>query len=262
MNIPISYIVLCFNDHPALDLTLKSLHNELFKEDEIILVDSSDNRDEAIALINSKSFNCEVKTFHINPNGVFPAYNYAIKKSSKKYIQKINSGDTLIKGSRKVIQKNLINHHEFPIHVYKQRTTGVGSYDLIFEPTANSLWPLQSIIAKKDIFYELGFYLEDYKYNADQNFFMLARKSYKFILFKEVLSTYDSFGISSGFNFKHCKEHFVLRRLQGYNHFLSFYFSFFSPFARITIEKFFGSKAAFFIKSKIFNYYKNINQNQ
>ncbi len=253
----ISYIVLTYNDHTNLELTLNSLEKELLFADELILVDSSDNKNKTEEIIDSYNFNCNINYFYIKPEGVFPAYNFAIKKSSKQFIQKINSGDTLIKGSRSLIHKNLKKNADFPIQVYSQKTTGVPGNDLIFSPSENSLWPLQSVICRKDIFEDLGFYNDTYKYNADQNFFMEARRIYKYIIYKNVITTYDSFGISSGLNLKHFKEHFVLRRLQGKNIFSSFFLAGIRPFIRLTIQKFLGDNFAFYLKSKVFKHYRS-----
>mgnify|MGYP001185381562 CR=1 FL=1 len=254
----ISYIVLCFNDHENFKLTLDSLENELLIDDELIVIDSSKDTEIAIDILKSKNFKCKVNNFYLDPSGVFPAYNFGVKKSSKKFIQKINSGDTLIKGARKIIQFNLEKFKDVSIFVYHQRTTGVGKNDLIFYPSSNSIWPLQSVIAEKQIFIKQGFYDESYKYNADQNFFMIARKVYKFKIFDDILTTYDSFGISAGFNCQHFKEHFTLRKLQGHNTLVSFYLAGIRPFFRICIQKIFGDRFVFFLKNKIFKHYKKI----
>lgn len=252
----ISIVVLCFNDHENFQITLDSLENELIESDELIIVDSSHDENICKEQIHKKSFKCECLYFHLPPQGVYPSFNYALSKCSKEFIQKINSGDTLLRNSREKI-KNVMVNEDNEIYVFSQISSGANSMNTIFTPNANSLWPMQSLIIKKELFRKYGKYDESFKFSADQMLFYKMRRSSKYRIYNTVITTYDTDGLSTSISLVHLNELWALHRYGGNGIIKSLFLAYFFPIVRRIIEIIFGKKTLFFLKNSFLSHYSS-----
>ena len=82
-------------------------------------------------------------------------------------------------------------------------------------PSLLSIWPHQSVIYKRELHDEFGYFSSNYKIISDQVFFEKI-KNIKKLLIKfnnNSLTTYDITGISSIMNRKSLKEYKILNKL-------------------------------------------------
>ena len=96
-------------------------------------------------------------------------------------------------------------------------------------PSLLSIWPHQSVIYKRELHDEFGYFSSNYKLISDQVFFEKIKNIKKLLIKfnKNSLTTYDITGISSIMNRKSLKEYKILNKLRGKNNFklfLRYYF--------------------------------------
>jgi hypothetical protein len=258
MSASLSIIIPCCDDFENFKYTLSSLKNELLLEDEIIIIDSSDNTDEISSILNTMVYKCPVKYFWTPKSGVYDAQNRGIDESGKKWIQIINSGDSLCAGGRQVIMDNIIKYPDIEMHVYGGISRIVNELDHFFSPTSRSLWPHQSIIVAKHVYDELGHYQLKYRYIADQIFFAKARYRFTYQIYSINLTEYLLGGMSSSVKMENLQEIYILHRAMKRNILFSYCRAYILPLTRKIMESILGVKVTSYIKSIIFPHYKRL----
>lgn len=245
----ISYVVPTFNDEDAFLRTIASLAEQVLLGDEILIIDSSPNS-YIDKVLNSFIWPCSLVRIWIEPQGVYAAQNIGILKASRKWIQILNSGDKVLPGGRNFVQKILTSSSpDVQMHIFSQKVSSK-NFDLgyVFTPTANGIWPHQSIIASQLLYRNLGIYSLHYKLAADQIYFSKARKIYAFILYEFPLTDYDDGGISSRVNLKACHEVYALNLALGCGIFLSTLKGYVLPTIRFLLEYLLGKQITMKIK--------------
>jgi glycosyltransferase involved in cell wall biosynthesis len=212
---PISVIIPTYNDFSAFVCTYQSICNQLMVDDELIIIDSSDDLSKVKNYINTDKPKFKISNFWISPCGIYPAMNYGINKCNNLFIQILNSGDLYLPSTREKISRAF---HEFPvakIYVFEQLAGYEGIQNMRFSPTENSLWPHQSVLVHFDIYKMLGGYNEKFKLISDQVFFANARKLKKHVIISQPITSYDLDGVSSKLSFVNIKETYILWRVMG-----------------------------------------------
>lgn len=212
-KIPISLIIPTFNDFSAFMKTFESIKNQLKADDELIIIDSSDDRTQIKKYINDNKVKFKILNLWIKPNGIYPAMNYGIRKCSNFLIQILNSGDIYLNNAREIISREVNKNSEAKIYVFDQISGYEGIQNIRFSPTKNSLWPHQSVLVHREIYKSLGEYNENFKLISDQIFFASARKLKKHLIINEPITYYDLSGISSKLSFINIKETYILWRI-------------------------------------------------
>ena len=253
-EIGLSVITPCYNDHTALNTTLHSLVNELFEYDQLVIVDSSDGKDEVYKVVSSVGISCEVLIIWMPPAGVYGAINTGIMQANRPWIQILNSGDMLLHGARKQIDLELSKHPSILLHVFRQSAGSSNTTAYIFTPTESTVWPHQSIIVNRQIHDYFGLYDVNFKNVSDQLFFSKARKKFKYKLHRFILTYYDLTGISSKISFKASIESYICWRQLGNGIFISFVKSFILPIIRVIV----GKEISNFLKRYFFSHYKSV----
>jgi glycosyltransferase involved in cell wall biosynthesis len=254
----ITFVVVARNDLKGFAITSKSIVSEAHKTDELLVVDGSDT-DEIMQLIeaNEYSNSCTVAYHRDNKQGVFPAQNIGLRNASKEWVCVINSGDTLIAGSRQIIEEKIANHPANDLHIFSQiaiSEDGLKKY--IFTPTASTLWPHQSILIRLAIHDKFGLYDETYKYSAEQLFFATVRHKIRHAIHAEIISTYLLGGFSDKVDIRHCREQYTVRRLIGNNRVLAVFRSWISPCFRVLLRFVVGEHITLALKKIVFRHYK------
>lgn len=208
----ISFIVPCFNDQHEMAKTVHSIISQSHDSDEVIVIDSSFNKNLAKNLLNKYSKKDNLIYRHTPPKGIYPAQNYGIKIAKNEWIHIINSADYLLDNARKEIAKAIFDYGNKDLLVFSQMVTLNNKKVLIYTPDKLSIWPHQSILVKRDVHNKLGLYDESLKFTADQMFLFKARKKFSHVIIPFVLSSYDLSGASSKFSIKQCSELFKLGR--------------------------------------------------
>jgi glycosyltransferase involved in cell wall biosynthesis len=257
MNITLSIVTPCCNDFENLVSTLTSMRDELNDRDELVIVDSSTDRERVRALVGSISLPCAHRYVWMPPKGIYGAQNRGILETTGEWIQIVNSGDRLCLGARREIEKALNAYPDVKVHVFRQRGVAPNVASHVFSPTANSVWPHQSIIVHKSVYQKEGLYSEEYRLCADQVYFAKVRRSYQWKLHPFVLTDYLLGGLSSGVAYKNLCEIYSLRRALGQGLVRSIIGSFILPVGRKVLEKAVGQKAVINLKCRLFSCYRH-----
>ena len=219
----ISFVIPSFNDQYETIKTIRSISYQADENDEIIIVDSSHDKDLIPNLLNDLEDTIKHVYLHTPPNGIYPAQNMGISHASNEWVQIINSADYLLDGGRIAAAEAIKEFgKDNEIIVFSQMTTLNDKKVLIFRPDANSIWPHQSILVKKVVYEDFGLYDENYSYASDQIFFFSIRSKVNFIITDFTLTSYDLSGVSSNFSLKQCSEINLLSKLRGKNSIHSF----------------------------------------
>lgn len=225
MKKKITIIIPTYNNPHELEATLDSIieFSNLF---DLFIIDSSTlyplNFKHKNVLLNSSNW--------IKPSGVYDAINKGINLCKTSYLMTLNSGDIAnTQNLKEAIMSDLYSCGE-------DLDIIVGAQDVMYKnifykyiPSLLSIWPHQSVIYKKKLHDEFGYFNSSYKIISDQIFFEKI-KNIKKLLIKfnnNSLTTYDVTGISSMMNRKSLKEYKILNKIRGKNNFkliLRYYF--------------------------------------
>ncbi len=199
-------VIPTFNDEDNFKTTFHSIRKVLNYFD-IAIIDSSSNNN----IFNFISKFNNINYYKIPPKGVYNALNYGIKKLKNEYIISVNSGDKFESNNFLFFLKNnygLLNHYD--MIVFSQIATIEQKPIYKFKPNINTLFPHQSVIYKKIIHDEIGYFSEHFKLISDQIFFNKTKLSYKIKFVDLVLTTYDLNGLSSKVSLRNIREWKVL----------------------------------------------------
>ncbi len=251
---PISVIIPTYNDLSAFIYTYQSIYNQLMVDDELIIIDSSDDISKITNYINKEKPKFKISNFWINPSGIYPAMNYGIKKCSNLLIQILNSGDIYLPQTRERILRELNRNPEAKIYVFEQLAGHKGLQNMKFSPTEDSLWPHQSVLVHFDVYKMLGGYNEKFKLISDQVFFANARKLKRHVIINEPITSYDLEGVSSKLSFVNIRETYILWRIMGKSRSYSANKSFFL-IVKVFVKKIIGSQNLTKLRIMLFKYY-------
>jgi glycosyltransferase involved in cell wall biosynthesis len=213
----LSIITINLNNAAGLHKTIESVVNQTFTDFEFIIIDGG-STDESIDLIK-KSGKYFTKWISEPDSGVYQAFNKGISFAKGKYLLFLNSGDFLI--AYDVLKKIFSTAHTADILYGSFNISDKGQVNTVDPPpfiTFNALYNIglahQSTFVKRELFEKFGYYREDFKYNADIEFW------YRTILFggastekiNVLVSDYNLDGISSKQNTSKdfLKEHEII----------------------------------------------------
>lgn len=235
----ISYLVPTYNNLAQLEATLRSIDRDRGEFDQIIIVDSGDMHQSSMVI--EKTIPTMRGLVHVweRPGGVYPALNRGLREAQGEWIQVINSGDQLIRGSRGVLEA-VIQSTSINIHVFSQLTSYEGEILGRFTPQPRGIWPHQSIVIRRNVHSRLGGYREDLKFVSDQLFFSLARQSESFEIYEEAITIYDLDGMSSNPTWKLSKELYLLHRSLGKNRCQALGKGYLRPLSKLVLGKLLG----------------------
>ena len=220
--------------------TLGSLRDELTEQDELVIVDSSQDRNRALGLLQEAGLKCHFRHVWTAPEGVYPAFNIGLRLATSPWVQIINSGDLLLAGGREQIRAAVQADPRAEIHVFALRAGDPQGANTVFRPSPEGIWPFQSIIAAATVFGKLGFYDESLRIASDQIYFARARTECPWRFHDFVLTQYDLFGISSRVSLKISRELYLMWRALGRTPLTSFLKGYAFPFLRLVTEKTLG----------------------
>ena len=218
------------NDEKNISKTIDSVISQNFNSFEYIIVDgySSDNTKGVIEKYDDNRINF----FSINDNSVYEALNYGIKKSNGKYIVMLHSGDLfydedvlsrfneVIKNSE-IISSNCFYYKNDMNKIFRKwvkpfkRFNKLNSYKVAHT----------TMIIKKSIFLEVGYYSENFQISSDTEFILrllLKNKEIIYHNFNSVLMKHGGKSTSLKYFNKKLKED-----LQIYYQYFGFKFIFF-----------------------------------
>lgn len=203
----ISFIVICMDNFFDFKKTFHSLIHLVDSNNELIVVDSSSNKE--IKFFLDEFLSPNISYYYCKPSGIYPAQNFGIIKSNNEYIQIINSGDVLIDNGYKE-QLSSLSHAKKDVYVFNQFCSYNNEIMYEYKPDNQSIWPHQSLIYKRNLHEKYGLYSTKYKIISDQLFFKLIRNEISFEVVNKPLTIYDLSGVSSKLSFVLIKEKFIL----------------------------------------------------
>lgn len=253
----ISVITPVFNDFDEFFSTFESIKNQLEDGDELIIIDSSSDKNFIKDFCNSRKVKFKIQYFWYEPDGVYSAMNKGLLKCNNAFIQVLNSGDRYLPSARKLISIHLDTNPHIEIFIFDQLSGYDGEMSYRFSPTKSSLWPHQSSLVHYNIYQKLGFYNEAFDIISDQAFFSQARKVSKYIIINEPLTYYDLNGVSSVASFRNIRETYILWRMMNKNIIFCLAKSI-SLILKGIIQAFIGTKNMAKIRNFIFSHYSKI----
>ena len=199
--IKLSIITINYNNKNGLQKTIDSVISQSYKDFEWIIIDGG-STDGSKELIEQYS---QYITYWVSEpdNGIYHAMNKGILRAKGKYLQFLNSGDAF--------HSNNILYDIFIINSYNDDiitgsiitngkiTRGIGYKDISLNDFFyNSVYHPSTFI-KKSLFYEYGFYDENFKISSDWLFFIktIILGNATVIYIDKPLIDFDSNGIST-----------------------------------------------------------------
>lgn len=230
----LSVVVVTKDNAEELVDTLVSIERYCCENCEVIIINSG--AEESVYKIIEQSeirVKHDCNYFFQEPSGVFPAQNYGIAKANGEWVMVLNSGDMLSENARYILRQEYLEQWSLSnILVFSQLTLRNGQLAYRFTPTKTSIWPHQSVLVKKSVYDENGFYREDFKYAAEQFYFATLRKHIRYQLIDKDLTIYKLGGLSSSVNYQFSKELFAVWRELGTGVLQAFSKSFLLPYIR------------------------------
>ncbi|GAT62867.1 glycosyltransferase family 2 protein [Paludibacter jiangxiensis] len=203
----LSVITINKNNASGLKRTLQSVLMQTFTEFEYIIVDgvSTDSSLEVIQESEIKRNDIEYKWISEPDTGVFQAMNKGIQQATGEYLLFLNSGDFLV--NEKVLETVFKKHHSADFLLGQCNISDKGKVIHITTPPAKFTFGYlyehniahQATFIARRMFEQHGLYREDFRYNADIEFW------YRTIILQAcstetldiVISDYNLGGISS-----------------------------------------------------------------
>lgn len=203
----LSVITVNLNNAKGLQKTIESVLCQTFEDFEYIVVDGA-STDESIEIIQqkNKSANQQIHWISEPDSGIYEAMNKGIDLSKGEYCHFLNSGDYLASDTvySEIFSHNFIEDIIYgnQIDIFKDKkilNKGYQRSDLTFFDVFNGALYHSSSFTKRSLFFEYGFFDENYKIVSDYIFFVksigFGKASVKYI---DLLITYfDANGISS-----------------------------------------------------------------
>lgn len=203
--IRLTIITVNLNNKAGLQKTVESVFAQTFREFEYIIVDgaSVDGSIEEIRKIYNPDYH-RFKVISEPDSGVYEAMNKGIRAASGQYLLFLNSGDFLV--DEHVLQEVFKEDHSADFLLGKCHVSENGKVIWTSDPpdyvTFGFLYTQglahQSTFIKKDVFLQNGLYNENFRYNADIEYW------YRTIILKDcttarlslIVSDYNKHGIS------------------------------------------------------------------
>lgn len=202
----VSIITVNLNNAVGLRKTMQSVFEQTYVDFEYIIVDgaSTDGSIEVISEFNTGVLAC-FQYVSERDNGIYQAMNKGIRMSHGNYLLFLNSGDFLV--DKDVLMHVFSNNYIADILCAECNVSEDGKIIHTTKPPVNVTFGTlyrdglahQSTFIRRTLFYDLGFYREDFKYNSDIDFW------YRSIIINgatteriyTIISDYNLDGISS-----------------------------------------------------------------
>jgi glycosyltransferase involved in cell wall biosynthesis len=245
----LSLVIPCYNDAQAFSDTIRSIENEMEPNDEVIVIDSSDDRNHVHSVLAThSSLSCKVKCVWTPPKGVYDAFNVGLGLASKDWIQILNSGDHYVPAARRMISEAIGQNLDCLIHVFGQIATGKSDLTYLFLPDNQGVWPTQSVIINKSVHDAAGPFNVNYRIVSDQLYYADLRAKFSWMLHNSPLTTYDLHGLSATVSIRNSKELYVMWRALGLGPFRSVFRAYITPGARAVLNRVAGPTSVIILK--------------
>jgi len=209
MTVKISIITVVYNGGSFFEEAIKSVVNQNYSKKEYIIIDGG-STDQSLDII--KKYQDKIDTWVSEPdNGIYHAINKGIRLATGNVIGILNSDDILNDG---VLERVTLEFEENPsldyLYGYVERMNKTGevygiadsvSQDEMIEKMYKQIpIPHGALMAKKNLFDELGYYNTEYIINSDYDFILKLIENNKIGKKIELaVSRYRDGGISSGY---------------------------------------------------------------
>lgn len=211
----VSIVTVCYNE-PNLEDTCKSIVNQTYQDFEWIVIDACSN-DNTQKVWNKYKY--RIDTFICEPDdGVYDAYNKAIKLVKNKYVNFMNAGDSFYNNET---LENIFNNKDYDVdiiygnsnYLYTKNFSG-NKYNCPQLLTDNVIMlqniNTQAMFIKKCLFEKYGYYNEKYKILADYDRTICFYKNHvNFKYIPIIVCNYNTNGISSDKKYvEYCRKEY------------------------------------------------------
>lgn len=218
MKTKLSIITINRNNAEGLRKTIESVFQQTFSDFEYILVDGA-SMDDSVEVIQQFD-NSTIENYHWiseSDSGVYQAMNKGIRMAIGEYLLFLNSGDFLV--DKYVLNEAFSGKHSADFLLGRCYVSENGIVIHTTNPPAKITFGYlyeaglahQSTFIKREVFDKYGLYREDFKYNADIDFWyrtiVLACCSTETL--QTIITDYNTDGISS----KECNTDAYLKEM-------------------------------------------------
>lgn len=203
MNFKISIVTVCFNASSTIEVTIKSVLSQTYKDIEYIIVDGKSN-DETLKIINKYKKKI-TKIISEKDNGLYDAMNKGVKLVKGDYVIFLNADD---KFKDKNVVEHVVNSIENKVdYVYgdieffypdEYKFIRISRTTSLLELKKGNMPPHQGTFVRKELLEKFPFDLK-YRSSADFDFFCrLIKSGAKGKKINKIISIVQSGGVSSG----------------------------------------------------------------
>ena len=206
----ISVVTVVFNEADALEKTIVSVVNQLYKNVELIIIDggSSDGTLEVIRKYE-KDISCWVSE---SDHGIYDAMNKGIAIASGRWINFLNAGDSFL--NLEVLRKINFNRTESAVLVGNVKYESGRDFKSLRHPMMlkNSIHHQGAFYSRKS-FNDLGLFIIHYRILADYHFnFKCLKNGFIFVPLNLTVALCSDRGVSDTPNWINYKEEIEIRR--------------------------------------------------
>jgi len=195
LSTKITIITVCYNCRSDLELTVKSVLSQSFRDKEYVIVDGG-STDGSLEMLNN--YKDKISVLISEPDqGVYDAMNKGVKVAKGEWIICLNAGDTFASAStlsdvfkaeipecKSVIYSNFVLN--YPNGVQTLRTTSREDGEIHH----------QNIIYRRSLHHQYGYYIVTHPYIISDLLFFLAIPAEKYIKIPFIISYVKAGGIS------------------------------------------------------------------
>ncbi len=203
----LSVITVVRNDPEGFQLTLASLQSQELAGVEFVVIDSSDNRAEIPALLESCP-EISVNYYWVEPRGIYAAMNTGIDIAKGEYVFFANAGDSFFSDSVLASMRNLLNGAEpvwvvGRVHIIETNGNVVTTSRLNFEAERDRLFargifpPHQATVVRTRELKSIGGFSEQFAIAADYHAALKLAKISTPVVVDNVFMTFHEGGVST-----------------------------------------------------------------
>jgi len=197
----ISLITVVFNNKTGLELTIKSISEQTYKNFELIVIDGYSN-DGTIDIIDKYKDTISYSVVE-NDKGIYDAMNKGLDLASGEFVNFLNAGDTLYE--RDTLKKISLNISDFDsVYFSRAKVSFGGSYWIYPSFTVNDydLWLRRNLPNHQAMFFPKSFYSSvrydlRLKITGDDDYKLIALKSCSVEFIDQIFIEFERDGLSS-----------------------------------------------------------------
>jgi len=194
----ISVVSAVFNEEKNILRTLQSLNNQDFKNFEYIIIDNN-STDKTIKIINEFVSNFKITLISESDDGIYFAWNKALKIFNGEYISFLGAGDEYINSSslQDLVNESYKDHYDY-IHAKYICNNRIYGEILLWDKFKKYMTIMHcGALMSKNFINTQGFFNEKYQYAADYEYLLRSKGLIKHLFINKALINMIGYGVSN-----------------------------------------------------------------